>query len=129
MEALLIIPVIIVLAIILRLIAGGMDHDRVDRYISERSGKVIEKSWDPFGKGWFGDKDNRIYQIKYEDADGKIHQATCKTSLLSGVYLTEDRIVGTPGVHEHDSVTNDLLEENRRLRQEIEALKKNRKEC
>jgi len=128
MEVLLIIPVIIILAIVIRLFAGGMDHDRVDQYISKRGGKVIEKSWNPFGKGWFGDKDNRIYQIKYEDADGKIHQATCKTSLLSGVYLTEDRIVGQSREHEHDSINNHLLEENRRLRQEIEALKNNRKE-
>ena len=82
------------IAIVIRLIAGSMDGDRVDDYVRTRGGKLISKHWSPFGRGWFGEKDSRIYEIEYIDADGNRHQATCKTSMLSGVYMTEDRIVG-----------------------------------
>jgi hypothetical protein len=49
-------------------------------------------SWAPFGKGWFGEKNDRIYEVVYYDARGDQHWATCKTSLLSGVYWADDRI-------------------------------------
>ncbi|MCL2348423.1 MAG: hypothetical protein FWC50_09200 [Planctomycetaceae bacterium] len=92
----------------------------------------MEKHWSPFGKGWLGEKDSRIYELTYEDAEGNLHEATCKTSMLSGVYFTEDRIVrkrqqrekhdsqNTPLSHEENEVS--LQEENRRLREEIERL-------
>ena len=127
MEVFVIFPVFIILAIVFRLIAGGMDHDRIDQYISELGGEVIARSWDPFGKGWYGDK-KRIYQLRYQDSEGNIHQATCKTSVLSGVYLTEDHIINYSEQSIHNRTEADLLEENRRLRQEIENLKK-RDEC
>ena len=123
MEALLIIPIFIVLAIVIRLCAGGMDHDRVEQHIAERGGKVLEKSWDPFGKGWYGDKSNRIYQLKYQDADGSIHQATCKTSALSGVYLADDHVVQHSQSDECQQSNSDQIEENRKLKQEIQKLR------
>ena len=43
------------------------------------------------GRGWFGEKNDRIYEVVYYDSNGEQHLATCKTSLLSGVYWTEDR--------------------------------------
>lgn len=91
------IPLIFILFIgvglMIRLFAGSMDGDRVEVYVRERGGRLLEKTWAPFGKGWFGEKDSRIYEITYLDRDGNTHRATCKTSMFSGVYFTEDNIV------------------------------------
>ena len=84
---------IIGVVICIRLMAGSMDDDRIDKYILERGGQVVEKHWSPFGTGWLGEKDSRIYEVTYKDAQGNLHKATCKTSYFSGVYFTEDRIV------------------------------------
>ena len=126
MEVLAIFILIIPVIIIIRLIAGTMDHDRVDEYIVSRGGRVIEKNWNPFGKGWFGSEHERIYEVKYQDKDGNIHQATCKTSALAGVYFTEDIItLSAKNIGNMDRET-ELELENRQLKQQIENLKRNR---
>lgn len=119
--------VVIGLALVFRLIAGSMDGDRVERYVRERGGRLLSKQWSPFGRGWFGEKDSRIYEITYLDRDGNTHRATCKTSLWSGVYFTEDAIIAysrreSAPSQARDSAV-DLAEENRRLREEIERLR------
>jgi hypothetical protein len=83
----------IILAVVVRLIAGSFDGDRVEQYIRDMGCELIDKSWDPFGPGWFGEKDSRIYEIVYRDRDGRVHRAHVKTSMMSGVYLTNDRII------------------------------------
>ncbi len=93
MEAAGIVVVAIVVALAIRLWAGSMDGDRIADYIRERGGKLLEKTWSPFGRGWFGERSDRIYEIEYEDRDGQRRAATAKTSLFTGVYLTEDRVV------------------------------------
>jgi len=88
--------IFIVLAILIRVAAGSFDGDRVEQYIRSMGGTLIDKSWDPFGPGWFGEKESRIYQIVYRDRAGYIHRAHVKTSTFSGVYLTNDHIVQNP---------------------------------
>ena len=112
--------------IFLRLVAGSIDHDRVDEYISERGGRVIDKQWNPFGKGWFGSEHERIYDVKYEDKEGNVHQATCKTSMLSGVYFTQDEIVQHARNTKSADRETELEQENRMLKQQIEDLKRSR---
>lgn len=87
------IVLVVLLAVVIRLVAGGMDRDRVGDYIRSRGGKVLSQDWEPFGPGWWGEKDSRIYRVRYADAEGNVHQAACKTSFWSGVYFTEDSIV------------------------------------
>jgi hypothetical protein len=70
----------------------SMDKGRITAYVQERGGRIVSISWAPFGKGWFGDKNDRIYEVVYYDREGNQHWATCKTSLFAGVYWTEDRI-------------------------------------
>jgi hypothetical protein len=123
---LLLIPVVIVIAIVIRLAAGGMDHDRIKRYVEERGGKVLDSNWSPFGPGWFGEKSDRIYGVRYLDKDGNEHEAHCKTSMWTGVYLTEDRIVKyaerpTATAAQSESA---LEAENRRLREELERIRR-----
>jgi hypothetical protein len=120
------IVVAISLVIFIRLIAGGIDHDRIDEYISERGGRVIEKDWSPFGKGWFGSEHERIYELKYEDKDGNIHQATCKTSMLSGVYFTEDIIIQQSGKENNIDRQTQFELENQMLKKQIEELKRDK---
>jgi hypothetical protein len=137
----------IAVAIVLRLAAGALDRDRIARYIAERGGRVISISWAPFGRGWFGEQNARIYEVVYYDREGKQHLATCKTSMWSGVYWTEDRVThskagwfaglprenrpGQPLIRaipetgpEDASRENDRLkEENIRLKEELKRLK------
>lgn len=121
MEQLFIIVGFVVLAIVLRLIAGSFDGERVERYINQNGWELVDRSWDPFGPGWFGEKDSRIYKIVYRDREGNLHHAHVKTSMLSGVYLTNDRIVAAapPEAQTPDMA---LAEENMRLRKRIEEL-------
>jgi hypothetical protein len=120
MEALVIV-FFIGLAIFFRLVAGSFDADRVERYIKERGWELLDLSWDPFGPGWFGEKDSRIYQIVYRDEIGNVHRAHVKTSMLSGVYLTNDSIVQAAEHHPQPDKF-DMAEENRRLRARIREL-------
>jgi hypothetical protein len=115
---------VVVLAIMIRLIAGSMDGDRVERYIRDRGGRLISKQWNPLGRGWFGEKDSRIYNVHYVDAEGNEREATVKTSMMSGVYFTEDRIIRpmrrldqTPV--EPISELERLRAENARLREQL----------
>lgn len=85
-----------IIAVVVRLVAGAFDDERVDSYIRGMGGELIDKSWDPLGPGWFGEKDSRIYAIVYRDRQGNLHRAHVKTSMLSGVYLTNDVIIADP---------------------------------
>ena len=126
-----------------RVIAGTLNHDRIRIYIKNKGGKVIEIVWTPFGPGWFGEKSDAIYEVDYYDRDGNYRRAHCKTSMFSGVYLHNDRLVSavkpqqTMNDHENQTMTRQvpmsLEEENRKLkkenellRNEIETLKRNR---
>ncbi len=84
---------LIALAFLPRVLAGSMDGERVERYLRERGFELVDRSWDPFGPGWFGETKDRIYQIVYRDDCGNLHMAHVKTSMWSGVYLTNDKVV------------------------------------
>ena len=122
MEVFAIFAVFIVIAIVIRLMAGGMDGDRVAEYIRSQGGEMIESHWSPFGRGWFGEKNDRIYEVRYRDRLGNIHEATVKTSMFSGVYFTEDKIVQPAKTDEFHA--SDIESENALLRQRIAELEK-----
>ncbi|MEW4451733.1 hypothetical protein AB1L30_03510 [Bremerella sp. JC817] len=105
-EVIAVIAVLVFISLIIRLGAGGLDHSRVREYVTRRGGKIISLQWAPFGPGFFGEKDSRIYQVKYRDKEGCIHEGYIKTSMLSGVYFTEDRIVSRPSKSQNE-VRND----------------------
>ncbi len=104
-------------AIVSRVIAGSFDGDRVEQYIRDMGCELLDKSWDPFGPGWFGEKDARIYQVVYRDREGRVHRAHVKTSMLSGVYLTNDEIVV-------DAPKRSVEEEKAELRRRLAELEK-----
>lgn len=84
---------ILLAALFLRLCAGALDLGRIDEFAQDRGWTVRRKSWAPFGPGWFGEQNARIYRIEYEDADGHLHLAHVKTSMFSGVYVREDQVI------------------------------------
>ncbi|SHJ45391.1 hypothetical protein SAMN02745181_2106 [Rubritalea squalenifaciens DSM 18772] len=88
-----VIIVIIGLGLAIRLMAGACDKERIANHIRSMDGELVDKRWDPFGPGWYGEKNARIYEIDYKDRDGHLHRAHVKTSMLSGVYLTNDHII------------------------------------
>jgi hypothetical protein len=88
--------VFVAIAIIVRLVAGRMDGGRIREYIRGQGGELLSKKWDPFGTGWFDQSSARIYDIRYRDRQGNTRRATVKTSLFSGVYFTDDRVVYPP---------------------------------
>ena len=114
------------IALFARLLAGSFDGDRVERYVRQRGWTLVDKSWDPFGPGWFGEKDSRIYQIVYRDEDGDVHRAHVKTSMMSGVYLTNQRLVQRAERPDPEPAGSerDLEVENARLRARIAELER-----
>ena len=105
------------IAIVLRFMAGTFDGDRVEQYIRDMGCELLDKSWDPFGPGWFGERDARIYQVVYRDREGRVHRAHVKTSMMSGVYLTNDEIV-------EDAPKRSVEEEKAELRRRLAELEK-----
>jgi hypothetical protein len=123
-----------------------LDKARITDYIQRRGGRLVSINWAPFGKGWFGEKEERIFEVVYYDKGGNQHFATCKTSMWTGVYWTEDRVThGKPGWYDSLSPGNEprkpvigqipkdsavegeaaelarLREENARLREQLSA--------
>ncbi len=109
---------ILVVVVVIRLHAGSLDTERIEEYVRGRGWKLIDRSWDPFGPGWFGEKSDRIYEIVFEDGEGDTHRAHVKTSLFTGVYLTNDRIVKC------SDRRADLETENERLKRRIAELER-----
>ena len=117
-------PFVITAIIAIRLVADNFDRQRISEYVEVRGGKVIETAWTPFGPGWLGGGGERIYEVRYSDHVGNIHEAFARTNMLSGVYLAEDRIVqhAKPAIEEEE--VRSLEDENARLRTELERLKR-----
>jgi len=125
------IPLAIMAAIAFRVGAGSMDRDRISSYIQESGGRIVAINWAPFGPGWFGEKSDRIYRVRYFDRDGNEHEAHCKTSMLTGVYLTEDTITRHAQgklAFAVPSETTALEQENQRLREELARLRQQQRD-
>ncbi len=74
------------LAVFLRCIADRMDRSRIHDVLRAAGCVVLDITWTPFGRGWFGEEDSRIYEVRYRTSDGREVIANCKTSMTSGVY-------------------------------------------
>ena len=121
----LIFVLIALFGVVISFTAGGFDSDRVEMEIKAQGGKLLSKEWQPFGKGWLGANNERIQKIHYLDKDGNEHEAFVKTSAFSGVYFSDDKIVkyaqDDKSTKKH---TDELTDENERLKAEISELKK-----
>jgi len=119
-------------SIVALFIAHQFDTDRIRQYLARQGGVLLTKEWTPFGEGWLGEKNARIYRIRYQDCDGHEHTATCKTSMFAGVYLTADEIVQyVPAIAaiSPEDLNRRLQAENQQLRQEVEQLRRELELC
>ena len=91
------VAIALIVAVAGRIITHFMDRGRIDRYAQEKGWTILDCRWSLLGPGWFGSRNERIYQLRYRDAEGRNHEAFAKTSALAGVYLTEDRVTDGPG--------------------------------
>jgi hypothetical protein len=117
----LIIAGVVALLFVIRLMHGQRDRERINIHLESRGCTLIDARWRPFGPGWAGGRWDRIYEVHYEDESGNGHHAFCRTSGWSGVWFTEDQVT-EPAVPASDEIS--LEEENRRLRDEVEQLKR-----
>ncbi len=122
------IAIALTFVILLRVVADRWDRSRITTYVQERGGEVQDIAWQPFGRGWFGERGDRIYEVTYRSRDGATHEASCKTSLFSGVYFSEEQLIA-PRVPDAAppalrSALTSLQTENEQLKREVDRLKR-----
>lgn len=79
----------VALVLALRLAADRLDRARIRRFVEARGGTVVDIAWQPFGRGWFGEKGERVYAVTFTDDAGRRQEARFKTSLWSGVWTDQ----------------------------------------
>ncbi len=77
-------------AIAWRIFMGRLDRARIGNEVARFGGTVLSVTWNPFGRGWFGERSDRIYEVLYQTRSGSTVTATCKTSMTTGVYWSSD---------------------------------------
>jgi hypothetical protein len=117
--------ILIVVAILIRLAVRSGDGDRVRAYIASRGGYVREVRREYFGRGWLGERNDRLYRVWYIDAEGNEREARAKVSTFGGVFLGDDTLIraartsvtasSDPAQREVES----LRAENERLREDL----------
>lgn len=138
MEPLTVFSLFLLFALGIRLVAGSMDGERIERDLLSKDLKLTSCSWSPFAPGWFGRSGSRGYKIDYRDQDGARYTAFVSTSMLGGVYIRDERrLMGSPTTikasreasKERDlqavvsgRMAADLERENARLRARIREL-------
>jgi hypothetical protein len=73
----------------IRIVMHFVDKRRIKDEVESRGGRIISISWNPFGRGWFFEKNERHYSVTYTDRSGATLEADCKTSLFTGVYWAD----------------------------------------
>lgn len=73
----------------IRILMHFVDKSRIKDEVESKGGRVISISWNPFGRGWFFEKNERHYSVIYTDRSGATVSADCKTSLFTGVYWAD----------------------------------------
>jgi hypothetical protein len=76
--------VVLLLIVVIRVCADRWDRTRIRKDVDARGGRVLDITWKPFGRGWFGEKSDRVYLVEWEDAARGARRSWCKTSLLVG---------------------------------------------
>jgi hypothetical protein len=120
---LLLIAFSIVFAVGTYILHRANDERRIRRYIQACGGSVVWIEARDRVSGLLLLRPSRTYAVRYLDCHGEEHHAVCKTSGWLGVFLGEDRIFGGANPPRPQTVEA-LAEENRRLREENESLKR-----
>jgi hypothetical protein len=72
----------------IRVVMHFVDKSRIKDEVESSGGRIISIRWNPFGRGWFLEKNERHYSVSIPI--GRRHRsATCKTSFFTGVYWAD----------------------------------------
>lgn len=80
---------LILVAVGIRLMMHFIDKARIRKEVESRGAQTLSISWNPFAKGWFGERGERHYDVAFRDRSGQTISTTCKTSLFTGVYWAD----------------------------------------
>jgi hypothetical protein len=75
--------------LLIRVVMHFVDKSRIKDDVESKGGRIISINWNPFGRGWFFEKNERHYSVTYINSSGATVSATCKTSLFTGVYWAD----------------------------------------
>ncbi|HEV7403118.1 MAG TPA: hypothetical protein VGO11_09340 [Chthoniobacteraceae bacterium] len=124
------------MALFVVLVAGGMfafwklrvamDRARIVDDLARRGYRVLSLRRAGFWEGGLTTDRNRLFKVRYLDAAGQEHVATCKTSLGNGVYFKLDEVVQFTSPPPLPPVVTALELENQRLRAELARLRHHR---
>lgn len=73
----------------IRVVMHFVDKSRIKDEVESKGGRIISISWNPFGRGWFFEKNERHYSVTYTDRAGATVSTICKTSLFTGIYWAD----------------------------------------
>ena len=79
----------IVAALAIRIAMHFFDKARIKDEVEAKGGRMVSINWNPFGRGWFFERNERHYNVTYRDRSGATISTTCKTSLFTGVYWAD----------------------------------------
>jgi hypothetical protein len=88
-----VVPLFLILAILLWFMNQSMDQDRIRNQVDVRGGKLLEHKLLSSAKEWWRQALERDYEVRYIDAEGHEHFATCTTGLFKGLVWTDDRLL------------------------------------
>jgi hypothetical protein len=116
--------ILIVVAVVIRMALRSGDGDRIRAYIASRGGHVRDLRREYFGRGWLGERNDRLYRVWYVDSDGNEREARAKVNFWGGVFLGDDTLIRAahrpPQVADATSdQVSALRAENERLREEL----------
>ena len=83
-------------AIAFRIVMHFVDKNRIKDEVETHLGRVVSIAWNPFGRGWFFEKNERHYDVSYIDRSGATITTTCKTPMFTGVYGAEGPKLAEP---------------------------------
>jgi len=86
----------IVVALAIRVAMHFFDKTRIKNEVEAKGGRIVSINWNPFGRGWFFERNERHYNVTYEDRSGATISTSCKTSLFTGVYWADGPKIDEP---------------------------------
>lgn len=116
-------------------VMAGEDRDTIAAFVKERQGRLIDAKRLMFGVSLRAEEPARTYDVLFVDANAVRLQTYCTVFMSGKAAFSEVRVLGaartSPSVPtappaspaEHDSV-HDLAAENRRLKEELEQLRR-----
>ena len=87
---------VLLAAIAFRIAIYFVDKNRIKDEVEAKLGRAVSINWNPFGRGWFFERNERHYDVTYVDRSGETISTSCKTSLFTGVYWADGPRVSEP---------------------------------